>query len=120
MLQKQSPQLSRARVSFVLHKVEVVLNHNNHKLANLSIERLGDSMQILADFFRALGSERRLAIWVHLNESGSACVLDLASELGISEEATSKHLKKLVRVGLIEQNREGEYVRSAVESSLRS
>ncbi len=74
-------------------------------------------MKLLADFFRALGSERRLTIWLRLYKDGSACVLDLARELGISEEATSKHLKKLAQAGLVEQNREGEYVRSAITSS---
>ena len=69
-------------------------------------------MTTLADFFRALGSERRLTIWFRLHESGSTCVLDLAHELDISEEATSKHLKKMARAGLIEQTRMGEYVLS--------
>ena len=69
-------------------------------------------MKLLADFFRALGNERRLVIWLRLHESGSACVIELAQELGISESATSKHLKKLLQTGVIEQTREGEYVLS--------
>jgi len=69
-------------------------------------------MKILADFFRALGNERRLVIWLRLHERDSLCVMELAQEFGISEEATSKHLKKLVGAGLIEQTRQGEYVLS--------
>lgn len=73
-------------------------------------------MKLLADFFRALGNERRLVIWLRLH-GGEACVVELANELGISEVATSKHLKKLARVGLIEQIRRGEYVLSRPISS---
>ena len=69
-------------------------------------------MKLLADFFRALGNERRLAIWLYLHDYGSAAVIDLAEFMRISEEATSKHLKKMARVGLIKQTRRGEYVLS--------
>ncbi|MBI2485218.1 winged helix-turn-helix transcriptional regulator [Candidatus Uhrbacteria bacterium] len=70
-------------------------------------------MKILADFFRALGNERRLTVFMYLHEHGKAAVCDLAHELDISEQATSSHLKRLARVGLIEQNRAGEVVLSS-------
>jgi len=73
-------------------------------------------MKILADFFRALANERRLIIWLRLHNTKSASVTELAQELGISESATSKHLKKMLRADLINQIREGEYVLSSTRS----
>lgn len=74
-------------------------------------------MKNLADLFRAFGNERRLLIWKYLLEHGAVCVLDLSRVLGISEEATSKHLKKLAGAGMIRQNRRGEYVLSMTKTS---
>lgn len=74
-------------------------------------------MKILADFFRALANERRLTIWKRLHLCKSASVIELAEELGISETATTKHLKKMLQVGLIKQVRKGEYVLSSIRTS---
>lgn len=69
-------------------------------------------MKPLADFFKALGSERRLNIFLYLHKYKEVAVCDIADMLGISEQATSLHLKQLARAGLIEQNRAGRVVLS--------
>ena len=70
-------------------------------------------MEPLVELFRALGNSRRLKGFIYLHKNGGAAVCDLAEELGISEQATSFHLKKLARAGIIKQNKVGKFVISS-------
>lgn len=63
-------------------------------------------------FFKALGNDRRLFIISYIHKHGSTPVCDIAEELNISEQAASRHLKKLERARIVRQKREGEYVLS--------
>ena len=71
-------------------------------------------MNPLIDFFRVMGSERRFEIFLHLQKHNIAAVCDIADLLEVSEPVASFHLKKLVRIGVVKQNRVGKYTLSSV------
>lgn len=62
----------------------------------------------LLTFFKALADENRLKI-VGLLAQHAYSVEDLASALGLSVSATSHHLSKLARAGLVSARTEGHY-----------
>ncbi|HBL39872.1 TPA: hypothetical protein DDZ10_04380 [Candidatus Uhrbacteria bacterium] len=70
-------------------------------------------MNSFIDLCRALGNERRVRMYISIHERGQLAVCDLADEIGISEPAASFHLKKLLRVGLIKQRRDGKFTLSS-------
>ncbi|MDD5341992.1 MAG: winged helix-turn-helix domain-containing protein [Patescibacteria group bacterium] len=61
-------------------------------------------MKKLISTFKALGSDRRLAILQLLN-SGQCPVGELSRKLGIANSTASYHLRKLYREGYIEAQR---------------
>ena len=64
----------------------------------------------IVELFRTLGSERRFKIFLHLQENKEAAVCDIADLLNVSEPAACFHLKKLLRAGVIQQERDGKFV----------
>jgi DNA-binding transcriptional ArsR family regulator len=65
-----------------------------------------DIEELQASLLRSLASRHRLRI-LHLLGEGSLGVNELASELGLSQAATSQHLGAMRRAGLVESIRDG-------------
>lgn len=65
-----------------------------------------ESAQVEAERFRALGDPTRLRILSALSLA-ELCVCDLSGLLGISQTATSQHLKILRAAGMVRYRREG-------------
>jgi DNA-binding transcriptional ArsR family regulator len=74
--------------------------------------------QELANAFRALGNENRLAIFLQILEAERKsykrecpCVVtDVISKMGIGAPTISHHLKELANAGLIETERDGKFL----------
>ena len=66
----------------------------------------------IVDVIKALGDSSRLKIIKLLasNTVDSICVSDLAKRIGITQQATSQHIKILKMVGILEPNKKGFYV----------
>jgi len=64
--------------------------------------------------FGALADPTRRAILARLAQ-GEATVMELAKPFDMSLPAVSKHLKVLMRAGLISRSREGQWLRSRLE-----
>ncbi len=83
----------------------------------------------LAEMFKALGNQHRLAIFHRLStccqpgtvcrvEDARFCVSQLGEGLGIAPSTLSHHLKELHRAGLIEMKREGKQVNCWIDPSV--
>lgn len=68
-----------------------------------------DHIKNMAEVLKSLGDEKRLKIIKILasNIDESFCVSDIAQQLGISQPATSQHIKILKNIGILEENRRG-------------
>ncbi|AKB80828.1 putative transcriptional regulator [Methanosarcina barkeri 3] len=68
-----------------------------------------DHIKNMAEVLKSLGDEKRLKIIKILasNKDEVFCVSDIAQQLGISQPATSQHIKVLKNVGILEENRRG-------------
>jgi DNA-binding transcriptional ArsR family regulator len=69
-------------------------------------------MQLFVDFCRALANERRVSMFILIQKQMEMSVCELADAFGITEQAASFHLKKLLKVGLVRQRRDGKYTLS--------
>ena len=76
-----------------------------------------DEIEELAEIFKALSDPTRLRLVKLLSEcspsecgGGSLCVNALAHELGVSQSATSQHLRVLRQAGLVRGERRGPFV----------
>ena len=67
-------------------------------------------MQKLAAMFKALSEETRLQIMALLSIHGELCVCDFEGVLGISQSKSSRHLRYLFNVGLVQNRREGKWM----------
>lgn len=56
---------------------------------------------------KALANKRRLAILKYLKRVSKSSVGDVASEIGLSFKATSRHLGVLTNAGILEKEQEG-------------
>lgn len=61
-------------------------------------------------FLRAISDQNRLKILCVL-QGGSKCVCEIVPLIGISDKLASHHLKQLKDVGLLNENREGKFIR---------
>jgi len=68
-----------------------------------------DHIKNMAEVLKSLGDEKRLKIIKILasNIDETFCVSDIAQQLGISQPATSQHIKVLKNIGILEENRRG-------------
>jgi DNA-binding transcriptional ArsR family regulator len=73
------------------------------------VRQSADSVDEVADLFRALGSPVRLALLAHL-ESGAATVTELVAALGASQPLVSQHLRVLRQHRLVASVRRGQSV----------
>lgn len=67
-------------------------------------------MKGLERTLKALANRRRLAILRHLKSNKEASVSDIASEIHLSFKATSKHLRILDAIDIIEKEQRGAQV----------
>lgn len=61
-------------------------------------------MRELEKILKALANKRRLAILKYLKENRKAPVAEIASEIGLSFKATSKHLVILSAIDVFDKN----------------
>ncbi len=67
-------------------------------------------MRPLAATFKALSEETRLQMLGLLLQEGEMCVCDFMEVLEISQSKASRHLRRLVSAGLLEDRREAVWV----------
>lgn len=72
-------------------------------------EEASDVSQAYA-FLRAIADPNRLKILCVL-QSGSRCVCEIVPAVGISDKLASHHLKQLKKIGILDERREGNFVR---------
>ena len=73
-----------------------------------------DAYAVMAESFRALADTSRVKI-VHTLLQQELCVCDLAAVAGISESATSQHLRVLRNLRLVKSRRNGKMVYYSVD-----
>jgi len=61
-------------------------------------------------FLRAVADANRLKI-ICLLQGGSRCVCEIVPAIGISDKLVSHHLKQLKNVGLLNEKKEGNFIR---------
>ncbi|HBI34210.1 MAG TPA: transcriptional regulator [Candidatus Moranbacteria bacterium] len=65
-------------------------------------------------FLRALADPNRLKILCVL-QGGSKCVCEIVPAIGISDKLASHHLKQLKSIGLLTEQREGNFIRYGLD-----
>ena len=73
-----------------------------------------DAYAVMAESFRALGDTNRVRI-VHALLQQELCVCDVAAVVGISESATSQHLRVLRNLRVVRSRRNGKMVYYSVD-----
>jgi DNA-binding transcriptional ArsR family regulator len=69
-----------------------------------------ESADHLAEIFRVLADPTRLRLITALRHAGELCVCDLAATIGLSETATSQHLRVLRAAHAVQNRRDGRVV----------
>jgi ArsR family transcriptional regulator len=64
----------------------------------------------LAGTFRVFSVEARIRIILALKQRRGMCVTEITSQLGISQEATSQHLRMLRDAGIVNSQKRGFHV----------
>lgn len=67
-------------------------------------------MRTLTELFKALSQETRLLMLGLLLEAGELCVCDFVEVLELTQSTASRHLRHLVRAGLLDDRRSGTWV----------
>ena len=67
-------------------------------------------MKELTELFKALSDENRLRILALLMRHGELCVCKVEQKLAFSQSKSSRHLRILLAVGLVENRREGQWM----------
>ena len=67
-------------------------------------------MRTLAQLLKSLADETRLKMLVLLSEHDELCVCDFEGVLGISQSASSRHLRRLYQEGVVDHRREAVWV----------
>lgn len=76
-------------------------------------------MRDLAETFKALADETRLAILFLIVDHGELCVCDIGQTLEISQSKASRHLRYLYNAGFLFDRREGVWAYYRVRDDLR-
>lgn len=66
------------------------------------------------EFLRAVADPNRLKILCVL-QKGSKCVCKIVPAIGISDKLVSHHLKQLKKIGLLTEQREGNFIRYSLD-----
>ena len=75
-------------------------------------------MRALADTFRALGDETRLQILALVLLRQELCVCDVEAVLGVTQSKSSRHLRYLRNVGLLQDRRDGVWMHYRIADDL--
>lgn len=67
-------------------------------------------MRALAAVFKAISDETRLSMLGLLLREGESCVCDFVEVLGVTQSKASRHLRYLVRAGLLQDRRKAVWV----------
>jgi ArsR family transcriptional regulator, lead/cadmium/zinc/bismuth-responsive transcriptional repressor len=70
----------------------------------------GDAARDVADLFKILSSDTRVALLHALVRSGELCVSELAQASEMTPQAVSNQLQRLVERGMLGQRREGHFI----------
>ena len=70
---------------------------------------VGEAPAMVAELFKALGDETRLAI-VQMLVGKELCVCDILDAFDMSQPAISHHLKILRQAGVVRDTREGKWI----------
>jgi ArsR family transcriptional regulator, arsenate/arsenite/antimonite-responsive transcriptional repressor len=68
-------------------------------------------------FLRAIADANRLKI-ICILQSGSKCVCEIVPVIGISDKLASHHLGQLKRIGLLNEKREGNFIRYSLNKKV--
>ncbi|HYD51377.1 MAG TPA: metalloregulator ArsR/SmtB family transcription factor [Gemmatimonadaceae bacterium] len=68
-------------------------------------------MRTVSKLFKALSEDTRLEILALLLHHGELCVCDVEQVLAVTQSKASRHLRYLLSVGLVEDRRDGLWVR---------
>jgi ArsR family transcriptional regulator len=74
-------------------------------------------MRSSAALFKALSDETRLQMLGLLLAEGELCVCDVVEVLGITQSKASRHLRRLVDAGLLQDRREAVWVHFRIAES---
>ena len=74
----------------------------------------GPLLELIAERFRALGEPKRIMLLDHLRE-GPATVGELSEAVGASQQNVSKHLALLRGAGMVERERDGNFIRYRID-----
>ena len=69
------------------------------------------------EFLRAISDKNRLKILCILQNS-SKCVCEIFENIGISQKLASHHLGQLKRIGLLNEKREGNFIRYSLNKKV--
>ncbi|MFZ2188155.1 MAG: metalloregulator ArsR/SmtB family transcription factor [Candidatus Moraniibacteriota bacterium] len=75
------------------------------------------NVQKTYEFLRAVSDPNRLKIICVLQE-GAKCVCEIVPVLGISDKLVSHHLKCLKNIGLLEEERDGNFIRHSLNRKM--
>ena len=64
----------------------------------------------LAESFKALGDEKRLALLLAIASHDDVCACHLADKVDVTQSTLSHHLSILARAGLVRTRKEGKWV----------
>lgn len=76
----------------------------------------GETPSKVADIFKALGDETRLAI-VQMLAGKELCVCDILDAFNMSQPTISHHLKILRQAGIVQDRREGKWIFYSLDSA---
>ena len=71
-------------------------------------------MRLLSQTFKALSDETRLEVLALLFRHGELCACDFEAILGMTRETAAHHLRYLVINGLVEERRDGQWMRYCI------
>jgi DNA-binding transcriptional ArsR family regulator len=74
-----------------------------------------DEAENLKQIFSILSSSTRLRLLHAITQSGSPCVSELASALGMNPQAVSNQLRKMTDMGILRPRRHGKHIQYCLE-----
>lgn len=75
-------------------------------------------MRTVAQLFKALSEETRIEILALLLKHEELCVCDVEEVLAVSQSKASRHLRYLLAAGLVQDRRDGLWVRYRIPDDL--
>lgn len=69
------------------------------------------------EFLKAIANKNRLKILCVLRE-GSKCVCEIFPAVGVSQKLASHHLRRLKKIGLLDEKREGNFIHYSLDRKI--